>query len=510
MTKFFKQKLPLLSFFIMSLNFPSLIKAEPWIDTSDLLLRTKIQLLADQGYIKTPVTSFPLMWVDIARDLKSINQTQLNHQNEQAFNYVQHQLKLAKRNQKTLRVNAATEQTRFTSFGDDFRNKNNIQLSTSFMTDSFALKMMPSYSTSPLNNDDKKQLDGSYAAAFIGNWVLSIGKQDRWWGPGWDSNLSLTNNARPISAIALSRKSAQPLSIPFTEIKVPWTVSSFMGIMDDERIINDTLLWGFRLNFKPFENLEIGITRLAQWGGDNRSQDASTFWNVLIGKDNCGAGGLNCGINKSQEPGNQQAGYDLRYSFNLYDTPLAIYGQYFAEDGSDKNSLSFLSEPQVQIGFDGHVSIFTKPATIFVEYSDTFADCRDSDNINIGNCFYEHHIYQTGMRYHQRTLGSLYDNDATTLVIGSVLQIQTNTNLTVKLRLLELNKDNSDKAPNNILIGNPLTKIAEDILMLSTKLQHSYKNWRYTIGSDISTSQYQNAIKKKNNVNIFFNVEYNL
>jgi len=155
------------------------------------------------------------------------------------------------------------------------------------------------------------------------------------------------------------------------------------------------------------------------------------------------------------------------------------------------------------------VHIFNKPSTIFVEYSDTFADCKDSDNIDIGNCFYEHHIYQTGMRYNQRTIGSQYDNDSTNLVFGLVSQIQRNTQLTVKLRLLELNTDNNDKAPNNLLIGNPLTKIAEDITQVSTTVQHSHKNWRYTVGADFSQSTYQNDIKSKNNFNASLSIEYN-
>jgi len=47
-----------------------MLNAEPWVDTSNIFLRSNIQLLADMGLIKTPVTTFPLMWHDIALDLK--------------------------------------------------------------------------------------------------------------------------------------------------------------------------------------------------------------------------------------------------------------------------------------------------------------------------------------------------------------------------------------------------------------------------------------------------------
>ncbi len=483
--------------------------AEPWIDTSNIYLRVSIQQLADAGYIKTPVTTFPLMWHDIGRDLKNVNYSDLDNDEKQAYDYVNHQFRMAKRNNKKLELTVATNDKRFTSFGEDFRDKNNIKFQSNFMTDNFAVGISSSYTMSPLDGE-KTRLDGSYVAGFIGNWVFSLGKQDRWWGPGWDSNLSLTNNARPITALSLSRKSAIPVTIPFTEIEVPWTMTTFMGVMDDNRIIEDTLLWGFRLNFTPIDGLEIGLTRLAQWGGKNRPSSLSTFANVLIGKDNCGASGLDCGINKENEPGNQQAGYDLRYSFTVLDTPIGLYGQYFAEDGDNSSSLSFLTEPKVQVGLDTHLQILSAPTTVYLEYSDTFADCSDTDDRNIGNCFYEHHIYRTGMRYQQRTLGNLYDNDATSVVLGFISSISPNTKVTTKLRLLQLNKDNNDRDPDSNIIGNPLTKIAEDMIMVSTKVQHSYKNWRYTLGLDLSKSTFDNDIAAKKQANMFVKVEYNL
>jgi hypothetical protein len=483
--------------------------AEPWIDSSNLFLRENIQHLVDAGYITTPVTTFPLMWFDIAQALKKIPYSKLNQPEIDAYNYIQHELQLAKRNQTRIKATFATEDNRFTSFGDTFRAKNSFTIHKSFMSDSFALNLSPTYNVSPTKDDDQ-HLDGSYLAGFWGNWVISVGKQDRWWGPGWDSNLGLTNHAKPIPAVAISRKSATAMSIPFTEISIPWTVTSFMGVMDDNRVIKDTLLWGFRLNFIPIPNLEIGITRLAQWGGEGRPKDSSTFWNVFIGKDNCGAGGLECLADGSQEPGNQQAGYDFRYSFNLFDTSFGLYGQSIAEDGNDNSSFSFLTEVQSQIGMDMRINLFETSSTFFIEYADTYTDCVDEDTIEVGNCFYEHHIYQTGMRYKQRTLGNLYDNDASSLVFGLISNISSNTRMTLKLRMLKLNKDNSDKSSDSLIIGNPLTKFAENTSMLSTKVQHSYRNWRYTVGVDISQSTFTNEIADKKKANLFLSVEYNL
>ena len=78
---------------VFSLLFISLhLSAEPWIDTSDIYLKANIQLLADTGYILTPVTTYPLMWHDISRDLKRIDQDELTPNQKDAYHYINHQL----------------------------------------------------------------------------------------------------------------------------------------------------------------------------------------------------------------------------------------------------------------------------------------------------------------------------------------------------------------------------------------------------------------------------------
>jgi hypothetical protein len=508
-----KAKLIFLFCFIFSvfLHVPQL-KAEPWVDTSNIYLRANIQHLFDLGLIKTPVTTFPLMWADIARDLKKVNYLSLNKTQQSAYNYVKYQLNKAKKNQRILEVNTAIENKRFTSFGESFRNKNNVTVHNTFIYESFAAKLAPSYSNSPSDNESAR-FDGSYIAAFWGNWVLSAGLQDRWWGPGWDTSLSITNNARPMPTLALSRKSAAPLEIPFTEIEIPWTVTTFMGVMDDKRTINNTLLWGFRLNFMPADNWEIGINRLAQWAGDGRKKGIDIFLDLLAGNDNCGGNGptvVECA--NGEEPGNQLAGFDIRYTTQLFSQPFSLYTQMMAEDGNSKNS-DLVAQKVWGYGIDTHFNFLNNYWLAYLEYSDSFTDCtptRAGGKNGIGDCLYEHHTYQTGVRYQGRSIGNIYENDAKTIVLGLVSQADNNINYELKVRWLQLNYDNHDKAPDNPLVGNTLTPIAEDMLMLSAKAQHSYKRWRYTLGTDISQSSFENNVHNDREINLYLNVEYKL
>lgn len=502
----------LYSAFFTSLLVSSMVQAEPWVDTSNIFLKESIQRLSDSGVITAPVTTYPLMWEDITTNFNQQDMSLLSSRDKNAYYYVLSQFQQAKRNEQKIEINVATNDNRFTSFGDTYRDNNNISFSRSWLSNHWAGKIQTHYNPSPLDGD-KVRYSGSYISGFLGNWVGTLGLQDRWWGSTWDTSLSLTNNARPMPALSLSRKSAIPLEVPFTNVNIPWTVTTFMALMDDERVIDDTLLWGFRLNFKLTQNLEIGVSRLAQWGGKGRSQSLDTFVDLFLGNDNCGEHAFDCGENKEDEPGNQQAGYDIRWATSIMSHPFNVTFSMFAEDG-DSESGSFFGEEQYQLGFDSSINLFNRDWRVYVEATDTYATCADGHNgpgnSKIGNCYYEHHTYGTGMRYNKRNIGNLYDNDARTGTLGMISQVTNNTGYEFKFRWLQLNLDNSDKAPGNDIIGNTVTEIAENMLMLSGEVQHSYRNWRYTFGSDISKSTFDNDIKDDHEINLFLNVEYKL
>jgi hypothetical protein len=43
---------------------------------------------------------------------------------------------------------------------------------------------------------------------------------------------------------------------------------------------------GGRFTFSPFQSLELGASRIMQWGGEGRPESLSNFWDGLTGKDN--------------------------------------------------------------------------------------------------------------------------------------------------------------------------------------------------------------------------------
>jgi hypothetical protein len=59
----------------------------------------------------------------------------------------------------------------------------------------WAFGLKPAFAANP-EDDENLRLDGSYLAATAGDWVFGAGAINRWWGPGWQSSLILSNNAQ--------------------------------------------------------------------------------------------------------------------------------------------------------------------------------------------------------------------------------------------------------------------------------------------------------------------------
>ncbi|KGJ90206.1 capsule assembly Wzi family protein [Thalassotalea sp. ND16A] len=512
-TKFFVATFSGTLFYIL----PFFVEAEPWVDTSNVFLRADIQLLADKGHINIPLTTFPLMWADVGSALTKVNEHELDKESKSAYWHVKQKFNFSKRNNKIIEMNFASDEKRFTGFGDEYRDANFIQGHFSYMGDSWAVKLSPSISED-LRRTENGRLDESYAAYFLGNWVISIGMQDRWFGPGWDTNLALTNNARPMPAIALTRKSSTPFTLPFfNDVKIPWTVTTFMGQFEEERHVHNAWLWGFRFNFKPSQNLELGVTRLIQWNGDGRPGGLDTFWDALTGKDNCAEdlGGCSLEDRFKYEPGNQQVAVDARYTLNYFSRPASLYVQMLAEDGNNKNN-DLVAQKVWQYGFDTTLNIADTFFRVYLEYTDSFSDCTparagDVPGVGLGNCIYEHEVYLTGMRYNGRNLGSSYDNDAESVVFGMVSQLNGLESWELKAKYLDLNNDNADKYPDDPNNGNTVTHIAEEMLVLSLKYQLHQGKFKYTLGGSINHSRFENDDEDDNTQpTLFFNLQYSL
>ncbi|WP_185231105.1 capsule assembly Wzi family protein [Teredinibacter franksiae] len=238
------------------------VLAEPWVPAGDERTRHHLQVLADSGELTLPLTAWPVMWSGIKSELDAIKVGELSKQQLWSYRYLRHALEQAMRTNTTqIQLRASTTPaSALTGFDNTFREGSQSRISTDYSNNSFALKIQHEHVFDTIvENSGRYRYDGSYIAGTLNNWVIGAGAIDRWWGPGWQSSLILSNNARPTPGIFLKRKdtSAHTQS-QFWQIG--WDLSIFLGAMTETRAVENARLSGARLSIKPFSFLELGVS----------------------------------------------------------------------------------------------------------------------------------------------------------------------------------------------------------------------------------------------------------
>jgi hypothetical protein len=198
--------------------------------------------------------------------------------------------------------------------------------------------------------------------------------------------------------MTLQRTLSTPFETKWLSWIGPWNLTTFMEHLDDERQTKDPLLWGFRVGFRPLPGLEINVSRTAMWCGEGRPCNFSTFVDVLKGNDNKGQN-----TTPEEEPGNQLAGYDIRWSLPR-NIPVALYMQWTAEDGRPQGVP--LGSLLRLVGAEHWGSIRGFAHRTHIEVAETI--CREGGfggSNKKPDCAYTHPLYPTGYRYNQRVMG---------------------------------------------------------------------------------------------------------
>ncbi len=394
--------------------------AEPWLAPGDAVLRSDLTTLGDAGVLRAPLTTWPLPWGEIAADVRDASVAGLRGDELLALERVRARASVETRVRDwtaNVRASAGESPTIVRSFASTPRSEGELGAGLSGTGSRFAVRLNAVRAWNATDGDSVR-LDGSYIGLTLGNWMLSAGYPERWWGPGWDGSLILSTNARPPPQLAINRNFSTPFRQRWLQWLGPWSLTSFMGQLDDDgRVVDDPLLFGVRVSAKPLPQFEFGLSRTAQWCGDGRSCDSDAFFNLLVGRDNRGVN-----VGEDEEPGNQLAGFDLRWALPFERVPTAVYFQWIGEDSRQGGPQigSWLREAGVE--FTGTAFGDDWQHRSFFEYADT--SCQEGGGgfggLKLG-CAYVHGIYQTGYRYHGRNLGHSIDGDGTSLSLGSVL-----------------------------------------------------------------------------------------
>ena len=436
--------------------------AGPNIPAGDLALRHDVQRLASYGVIKGTVTTWPLAWGPILSDINNADATQMPPAIVDALVRVKQRANWETRTDELTfdaRIGFADNATRIRSFQETPRGRAEVSAGINWIGNWLSADLNVQYVDSARDDEDVR-VDDSMVGIVLGNWSMAASTQQRWWGPGWDGSLILSNNARPLPSLTIDRVFTDAFETKWLSWIGPWDISVMFGLFEEEREIPNAQLFGMRFNFRPLPSLEIGLSRTAQWCGDGRPCDLETFSNLLIGRDNRGGEG----INPDNEPGNQLAGIDFRWTPNFLDSSLGLYGQLIGEDEAG----GFPSRYLGQFGVDWSGYLFERwSSQVFAEYAGT--SCQFHESSKLYNCGYNHAIYQTGYRYRGRPVGHGADNDAELFSVGLILVDAAETQWRALLRTGELNAGGPPD-PRNTLTATP-----QDILSLD--LAHSRAFW---------------------------------
>ncbi len=390
-----------------------------WIEADDLALRNDIQLLADSGYIRQPINTYPLMWSGIVQDLQSVDADALTPDLRDALHRVMMLWQRDRRDvQASLSLAGETEQPAIVRFGDTLRDKAQAQASGSYQNDRVSARLQVSQVSQPFDQN-RTRLDGSYVAVKAGNWIVSAGALEKYWGPSFDTSAILSTNARPVPAVTLSRNS----SAAAAEDWLPaWTFTTSFGQLSSRAQVPDAKLWQARLGIKPLNSLEMGFSWVMTYGGQGYGNGLNDWFDGLF------RGGT---LEGSE---NMLAGYDLRWTTSLLDQPFGVYWSAIADDVSTKTLQ--LYKVSYQLGLDTYVRPLS--SRIYLEIIDTAIDCSNDRKFN---CYYEHSTHHDGYRRYGRAFGTSYDNDSKALNLGMLTQLDSSTSWHNKLAWLRLNVD---------------------------------------------------------------------
>jgi hypothetical protein len=386
------------------LGFAQFAIGEPWAPPGDEALRSDIQLLADSGILRGPITTWPISWPDVARDVLAADLADFDDSTQRALLRVKrraHHAAARGWEGLALRASLGEPASPMRVFGASPREEGELEARATWLGQFVAVNAQVTAVAEP-QDGRRFRPDGSYVGVNVGNFMISAGYMERWWGPGWDGSLILSTNARPIPSFTVERNYTEPFRSALLSWLGPWRASLALGRAEGRGVpVEGVRFLAARVNFRPRPWLELALSRTAQWCGGTQDCNLTTFANLLAGRDNRDAS-----LSFEEEPGNQLAGYDLRLRSPWRELPLAVYTQWIGEDEAGGLPSKFMGLMGLETWFSSDLGSWRLRG----EYADTTCTFTREDPA-FDTC-YRHSRYTQGYRYRGRIIGHSMDNDS--------------------------------------------------------------------------------------------------
>lgn len=374
--------------------------ASPWAEVGDSALRSDIEILAAAGVIDGVTTHWPLPWIAIARGIEAAS---LANQPLMVRAAADRVLTRAHREtadgwQASSYLNVTNRPSVVYDFGGLGRGEGEAQTALAYNSRYFSGRLsLGAFSPNLSAPGTRLIADNSYVAAKLGDALLYAGEITHWWGPGWISALSLSNNAEPFPQIGIERLGTSASSWPVLNLLGPWQAEFFVGLLDGPRIDKHTLYNALRVTFNPAPGWQIGLARTEEFCGEHHPCNPIRGYFDL----------RNSPIH--QDITNDEGLIDVQYSTELNGMPIAGYIQLMNEDSSPftHSGTTHLFGASIWQPLAGNI------ARLSLEYTDSVAT---TDIFSFGSVIYGYSYtnfsYLDGMRYRGRTLGFSLDTDS--------------------------------------------------------------------------------------------------
>lgn len=375
--------------------------ASPWAEVGDNQLRADVELLASAGVVGDVTTHWPMPWTELVRDIQA---SDLSHQSDSVRAAAARIMGQAREQTEggmngSFTLDATNLPSAVYGFDGMGRGEGQSQLSLGFNSGATSGRLSVGAFTQDYGKRTTKlMLDGSYIATKVGGALVYAGELSHWWGPGWISALSLSNNARPMPQVGIERLSDTPFTWPVLRWLGPWQAEFFVGLLDGPRVARNTVYNALRFTFNPAPGLQVGLARTDEMCGTGHPCSPLRDYFDLSNDP--------AHVDKT----NDQGEFDIKYSRSLGGIPFEIYTQMMNEDSSPitHSGTSHLVGGSVYLPVGA-----ATPLRLTAEFTDSISttDIFSLDS-HLYGFSYTNYSYVDGMRYRGRTLGFSLDDDS--------------------------------------------------------------------------------------------------
>jgi hypothetical protein len=195
----------------------------------------------------------------------------------------------------------------------------------------------------------------------------------------------MSNNVEPFTMIKITNP--QPILLPWILrnlglFRAEW----FLTELEDSRDVPEAKLSGVRFNFKPHPAVELGISRVAMFGGRGMPRvDLNDYFKIFLART-------------EQDENNQLAGFDASLLLPV-ETVLPLRSiKIYADAGGEDEAGGFPSKWGELIGLQLNDIGKTGRTDLRIEYADNQVSGKSG-------LFYNHSVYTSGYSYEGRVIG---------------------------------------------------------------------------------------------------------